>query len=338
MVDLSTTYLGLNLRSPLVVGAAAPLTEDLDNIKSLEDAGAAAIVLHSLFEEQLIEERYALYHHLTHGTESYPEAISYFPEPEIFHVGSEAYLEHIRRAREMVDIPIIASLNSTVGSWGDYARKVEQAGADGLELNIYYVPTDITITGERVEQTYIDIVRAVTSTVNLPVAVKLSPFFSNMANMAKRLSDAGADGLVLFNRFYQPDINLETLEVEPNLLLSTSREMRLPMRWIAILYRTIPVDFAATSGINSAGDVIKMLMVGANVTMLVSVLLSHGIEQLQKIERDMVEWLEVKEYDSIAQLQGSMSQINCPDPSVFERVQYLKAIQTYQPHWGLVNR
>jgi dihydroorotate dehydrogenase (fumarate) len=332
MVDLSTTYLGLKLRSPLVVGAAAPLTEDIDQIKRMEDAGAAAVVLHSLFEEQLLEERYVLYHHLTHSTESHPEAISYFPEKEIFHVGSEAYLNHIRRAKEMVNIPIIASFNSSpTGSWGDYARKVEQAGADGLELNIYYVPTDLSVTGEQVEQTYIDIVCTVSSTVSLPVAVKLSPFFSNMANMAKRLSDAGASSLVLFNRFYQPDIDLETLEAEPNLLLSTSREMRLPMRWIAILYGTIPIDFAATSGIRTAHDVIKMIMVGANVTMLVSVLLSHGIEQLQKIEKDLVEWLESKEYHSITQLWGSLSQINCPDPSVYERVQYLKAIQTYQP-------
>ena len=338
-IDLSTTYLGLELRSPLVVGAAAPLTEDIDNIKRMEDAGASAVVLHSLFEEQLLEERYVLYHQLIHSTERRPEVTTYVPEQEIFHVSSEAYLNHIRRAREMADIPIIASLNSsTVGSWGDYARKVEQAGADALELNIYYVPTDITMTGAQVEQTYIDIVRTVTSSVNLPVAVKLSPFFSNMANMAKRLSDAGANGLVLFNRFYQPDIDLETLEAEPNLLLSTSREMLLPMRWIAILYHTIPVDFAATSGIRTAHDVIKMMMVGANVTMLVSVLLSHGIEQLQKIEKEMVEWLEVKEYNSIAQLQGSLSQVNCPDPSVFERVQYLKAIQTYQPHWGLVHQ
>ncbi len=332
MVDLSTTYLGLELRSPLVVGAAAPLTENIDNIKRMEDAGAAAVVLHSLFEEQLLEERYALYHHLSHDTENYPEATSCLGEQEIFHVDSEAYLNHIRRAKEMVDIPIFASLNSsTVASWGDYARKIEQAGADGLELNIYYIPADISMTGERVEQTYIDIVRSVASTVNLPVAVKLSPFFSNLANMAKRLSDAGANSLVLFNRFYQPDIDLETLAVEPSLLLSTSREMRLPMRWIAILYGTIPVDFAATSGIRTAHDVIKMMMVGANVTMLVSLLLSHGIEQLQKIEKDLVEWLEVKGYNSIAQLQGSLSQINCPNPGVFERVQYLKAIQTHQP-------
>ena len=339
MVDISTTYLGLELQSPLVVGAAAPLTEDISNVKCLEDAGASAIVLHSLFEEQLLEERYALYHHMAHNAESHPEATSYFPDREIFHVGSEGYLDQIRYAKRAVDIPIIASLNSSnLGSWSNYARQVEQAGADAIELNIYYVPTDLTITGEQVEQSYIDIVRNVVDAVNLPVAVKLSPFFSNMANMAKRLSDAGANGLVFFNRFYQPDIDLVSLEAEPNLLLSTSREVRLPMRWIAILYGTIPVDFAATSGIRTAHDVIKMMMVGANVTMLVSVLLSHGVEQLGKIEKDLIEWLEVKEYESISQLQGSMSQMNCPDPSIYERVQYLKAVQTYNPYFRLVSR
>lgn len=338
MLDISTTYLGLKLRSPLVVGAAAPLTEDITNINRIEDAGAAAVVLHSLFEEQLLEERHALYHHITHHAESHPEATSYFPEQEIFHVGSEAYLNQIRYAKEKVDIPIIASLNSsTMGSWGDYAQKVEQAGADAIELNIYFIPTDPRLTGEQVEQHYVDIVRAVTCAVNIPVAVKLSPFFSNMAHMAQRLSDAGARGLVLFNRFYQPDIDLVNLEVEPNLLLSTARENRLPMRWIAILYGAIPIDFAATSGIRTAHDVIKMIMVGANITMLVSVLLSYGIEQLAKIEQDLIEWLEVKEYESVRQLQGSMSQMNCPDASVFERVQYLKAVQTYHPHYsGLV--
>lgn len=338
MIDISTNYLGLKLRSPLVVGAAAPLTEEISNVKRLEDAGASAIVLHSLFEEQLLEERHALYYHLTHNSESHPEATSYFPEQEIFHVGSEAYLNQIRYAKEKVNIPIIASLNScSISAWGGYAQKIEQAGADAIELNIYYIPTDLNLTGEQVEQNYLDIVRSVTSSINIPVAIKLSPFFSNMANMAKRLCDAGADGLVLFNRFYQPDINLVNLEAEPNLILSTSRENRLPMRWIAILYGTMPVDFAATSGIHTAHDVIKMMMVGANVTMLVSVLLSHGIEQLGKIEKDLIEWLEVKEYESINQLQGSMSQINCPDPSVYERVQYLKAVQTYSPHFGLVH-
>ena len=339
MVDISTTYLGLELRSPLVVGAAAPLTEDITNVKRLEDAGASAIVLHSLFEEQLLEERYALYHHIAHNAESHPEATSYFPDREVFHVGSEGYLEQIRYAKRAVDIPIIASLNSfTIGAWSNYAQQVEQAGADAIELNIYSIPTDLNLTGKQVEQNYLDIVRAVENSVNLPVAVKLSPFFSNMANMAKRLSDVGANGLVLFNRFYQPDIDLVSLEAEPNLLLSTARENRLPMRWIAILYGTLPVDFAATSGIRTAHDVIKMMMVGANVTMLVSVLLSHGIEQLGKIEKDLVEWLEVKEYESIKQLQGSMSQMNCPDPSIFERVQYLKAVQTYNPYFNLVNR
>jgi dihydroorotate dehydrogenase (fumarate) len=339
MIDISTNYLGLELRSPLVVGAAAPLTEEISNVQRLEDAGASAIVLHSLFEEQLLEERHALYYHLTHNTESHPEATSYFPEQEIFHVGSEAYLNQIRYAKEKVNIPIIASLNSsTISAWGSYAQKIEQAGADAIELNIYYIPTDLNLTGEQVEQNYLDIVRSVTSSIKIPVAIKLSPFFSNMANMAKRLCDAGADGLVLFNRFYQPDINLVDLEAEPNLILSTSRENRLPMRWIAILYGTMPVDFAATSGIHTAHDVIKMMMVGANVTMLVSVLLSHGIEQLGKIEKDLIEWLEVKEYESINQLKGSMSQINCSDPSIYERVQYLKAVQTYSPHFGLVHR
>lgn len=339
MVDISTTYLGLELRSPLVVGAAAPLTEDISNVKRLEDAGASAIVLHSLFEEQLLEERYALYHHIAHNAESHPEATSYFPDREVFHVGSEGYLEQIRYAKRAVDIPIIASLNSsTIGAWSNYAQQVERAGADAIELNIYSIPTDLNLTGEQVEQNYLDIVRAVKNSVNLPVAVKLSPFFSNMANMAKRLSDVGANGLVLFNRFYQPDIDLVSLEAEPNLLLSTARENRLPMRWIAILYGTLPIDFAATSGIRTAHDVIKMMMVGANVTMLVSVLLSHGIEQLGKIEKDLVEWLETKEYDSINQLQGSMSQMNCPDPSIFERVQYLKAVQTYHPYFNLAHR
>ncbi|MGF1481772.1 MAG: dihydroorotate dehydrogenase-like protein [Cyanophyceae cyanobacterium] len=331
-MDLTTTYLGLKLRSPLVVGAAAPLTENLDNLKRLEDAGAAAVVLHSLFEEQLRWERTELHHQTTVHNESFPEALTYFPEPAIFHVGSEEYLDHIRRAKEMVNIPIIASLNgSTLGGWTDYSRQIEQAGADALELNIYAVPTELSMTGAEVEQNYLDIVRAVTSAVDLPVAIKLSPYFSNLAYMAKRLADDGADALVLFNRFYQPDINLETLEVQPNVLLSTPHDLRLPLRWIAILYRTIPVDLAATSGIHTAQDVLKMLMVGANATLLVSVLLRHGIEHLHKIERDLRQWMSEHEYESVTQLQGSMSQVNCPDPSAFERVQYMKAIQTYRP-------
>lgn len=336
-MDLTTTYLGLKLRSPLVVGAAAPLTEDIDKIKRIEDAGAAGVVLHSLFEEQIRQERLELHHHLTYGTESFAEALTYFPEPEIFHVGIEEYLNHIRRAKEMVDIPIIASLNgSTIGGWTDIAKEIEQAGADALELNEYNVPTDMNISGAQVEQSYLDLLRAVKSEVKIPVAIKVSPYFSNMANMAKRLTEAGADGLVLFNRFYQPDIDLEELEVTPHVLLSTPQAMRLPMRWIAILYGRLSVDFAATSGIHTAHDVLKMLMVGANVTLLVSVLLRHGIAHIQKIERGMRHWMEEHEYESVRQMQGSMSQINCPNESAFERAQYMKALQTYHLEHSLV--
>ncbi len=331
-MDLTTSYLGLQLRSPLIVGAAATLTEDVDNIKRMEDAGAAAVVLHSLFEEQLTQEQFELHHHLEYGTHSFAEALSYFPEPEIFHTGPEDYLNQIRKAKEMVNIPIIASLNgSTLGGWTDYARQIEQAGADALELNIYYVPTDFDLTASQVEANYIEILRSVKSAVTIPVAIKLSPYFSNMANMAKQLTEAGADGLVLFNRFYQPDINIEALEVEPNVLLSTPQAMRLPMRWIAILYGRLNVDLAATSGIHKPQDVLKMLMAGANVTLLVSVLLRHGIEHIKVIEEGMRQWMEEFEYESVKQMQGSMSQINCPDESAFERAQYMKALQSYQP-------
>jgi len=331
-MDLTTTYLGLELRSPLVVGAAAPLTEDVDNIKRMEDAGAAAVVLHSLFEEQLRQEKLELHHHLEYGTESFAEALTYFPEAEVFHVGSEQYLEHIRKAKETVNMPIIASLNgATVGGWTHYAKEIEQAGANALELNIYSIPTDMDQTGAEIEQNYLDILQAVKSEVSIPVAIKLSPFFSNMANMAKRLTEAGADGLVFFNRFYQPDIDIEELEVSPNILLSTPQAMRLPMRWIAILYGRLSVDFAATSGVHKGQDVIKMMMAGAKVTEIVSVLLRHGIGNLQEIEQEVCHWMEEHEYESIKQMQGSMSQINCPDESGFERAQYMKAIQTYKP-------
>ncbi|MGD1701196.1 dihydroorotate dehydrogenase-like protein [Dapis sp. BLCC M229] len=336
-MDITTNYLGLQLRSPIVVGAAAPLTEDLDNLKRMEDAGAAAVVLHSLFEEQLRKERLELQHHLEYGTESFPEALTYFPEPEIFHVDASEYLKHISEAKKMVNIPIIASLNSsTIGGWTNYAKELEIAGADALELNIYNIPTNMDITGEQVEQNYINILQAVKSQVNIPVAVKLSPFFSNMANMAKKLVEAGANGLVLFNRFYQPDINIEELEVVTNVLLSTPQAMRLPMRWIAILYGRLEVDFAATSGVQKGQDVIKMIMAGANVTQVVGALLRHGINHIKVIETDTIKWMEEHEYESIAQMRGSMSQINCPDESAFERAQYMKAIQSYQPAKSLV--
>ncbi|MDJ0774204.1 MAG: dihydroorotate dehydrogenase-like protein [Mastigocoleus sp. MO_167.B18] len=332
-MDLTTTYLGLKLRSPLVPSASL-LSEDIDNIKRMEDAGAAAVVMHSLFEEQLSNERYELHHHLTYGTESFPEALTYFPEPETFRIGPEEYLHHISQAKKKVDIPIIASLNGTsVGGWTDYARLIQEAGASALELNIYYVPTDMEITSEQIEQTYIDILTAVKATVTIPVAVKLSPYFTNMANMAKRFDNAGADGLVLFNRFYQPEINLETLDVQPHVLLSTPQAMRLPLRWIAILYGQINASLAATSGIYKAEDVIKMLMAGANVTMLCSALLENGIDHIRCIESEIYAWMEKHEYQSVKQMQGSMSQKNCPDPSAFERAQYMRALQNYKPEW-----
>lgn len=331
-MDLTTTYLGMTLKSPLIPSAAAPLTENLDNFRRMEDAGAGAIVLHSLFEEQIRQERFELQHHLTHATDSFAEALTYFPEPEIFHVGPQAYLDHISNAKDLVDIPIIASLNgSTLGGWVEYAQDIEQAGADALELNVYYVPTNLEMTGAQVEQNYLDILRAVKSQVRIPVAIKLSPFFSNLANMAKQLSEVGANGLVLFNRFYQPDIDLEALEVKPNVLLSTPQAMRLPLRWIAILSGRIDVDFAATSGIQRGQDVIKLLMVGANATMICSALLRHGIEHLQVIEQEMRDWMKEHEYESVKQMQGSMSQVNCADESAFERAQYMKAVQSYKP-------
>ncbi len=329
-MDLSTTYLGLKLRSPLVPSAAAPLTDDLGNIKLMEDHGAPAVVLYSLFEEQLRLERHELHHHLTHGTESFPEALTYFPEPAEFNVGPEQYLKHIAKAKAAVNIPIIASLNgSTLGGWTDYAKKIQQAGADALELNIYSIPTDVDLSATEVEKEYVDIVKAVRSAVTIPVAVKLSPFFTNFANVAKRLVDAGANGLVLFNRFYQPDIDLESLEVTPNILFSTPMAMRLPLRWMAILHGRVNASLAATSGIHRATDVLKMLMVGADVTCLCSVLMRHGVKQIAVIENEMRAWMEQHEYESVKQLKGSLSQKNCDDPSAYERAQYMRAISTF---------
>jgi dihydroorotate dehydrogenase (fumarate) len=330
-MDLTTTYLGLKLRTPLVP-SASPLSEEISNIRRMEDAGASAVVLHSLFEEQLILERYELHHHLTQGTESFAEAITFFPQAEEYHLGPEGYLNHIREAKKAVDIPVIASLNgTTTGGWIDFASQIEQAGADALELNIYYIPTHMGLTGAGVEQTYVDILDIVKKVVTIPVALKLSPFFSNLANMAKRLDDAGADGLVLFNRFYQPDIDLETLAVRPNVILSTPQALRLPLRWIAILYGRVSASLAATSGIHTAHDVIKMLMAGASVTMLCSVLLRHGIDQIRVIDQGMREWMEEHEYQSVQQMQGSMSQNRCANPSAFERAQYMRALQSYKP-------
>jgi dihydroorotate dehydrogenase (fumarate) len=296
----------------------------------MEDAGAAAVVLHSLYEEEIRQERQALLHHLEHGTDSYAEALSYFPEPEVFYAKTDAYLEHIRKAREAVAIPVIASLNgSTLGGWMNFAQQMEQAGASAIELNTYNIPTDPGLSGAKVEQLTIDIVKSVKDVVSLPVAVKLAPYFSNMANMAQRLDTVGANALVLFNRFYQPDINLETLEHEPNILLSTPYDMRLPLRWIGILYKRIQADLGATSGIHTAEDVIKMLMVGATVTMMTSAVLKYGTDIFSIVEAGLTQWFTENEYESVSQLRGSMSQIHSRDASAFERVQYMRGLKTY---------
>ena len=325
-MDLKTTYLGLQLRTPLVA-SASPLSEEVDSIKRLEDAGASAVVLYSLFEEQIIQEQFELHHHLTEGTEGFAEALTYFPEPEDFKMGPEQYLEHIQKAKAAVNIPVIASLNcASIGGWTSFATQMEQAGADALELNIYNIPTDPDVTSAEIEDGYINIVKAVRQAVKIPIAIKLSPYFTNMANLAKRMDDAGANGLVMFNRFYQPDIDLESLEVRPNVLLSTSQELRVPLRWIAILYGRIRADMAATTGVHQAEDALKLLMVGANVTMMASALMRYGIGHIRAIEQELSEWLEAHEYVSVRQMQGSMSQQYVSDPSAFERAQYMRAI------------
>jgi len=325
-MELTTNYLGLRLKSPLIP-SASPLSEDLDNIKRMEDAGAAAIVLYSVFEEQIRYERYELHHHLTQGTESYPEALSYFPDPTELFVGVEDYLRHIERSKASTSIPIIGSLNgSTLGGWTDFAKQIEQAGADALELNLYNIPTDLTESGAEIEKQYVDVLKAVKATVTIPVAVKVSPFFTNFANIAKQFDDAGANGLVLFNRFYQPDIELESLEVVPNVMYSTPMAMRLPMRWVAILFERLGADLAATSGIHRGTDAIKMIMAGASATMLCSCLLRHGIKHLKVIEQELRDWMTEHEYSSIQQMKGSLSQKYCADPGAFERAQYIRAV------------
>ena len=330
MTDLSTTYLGLKLRSPLVV-SASPLSRDLDGIRSLEEAGASAVVLYSLFEEQLRQEEVDLNYHLTAGTESFAESLTYFPQASEFHTGPEGYLKHIRKAKAAVKIPVIASLNgSTLGGWTKFAAEIERAGADAIECNVYYIPTDPTVSAAHIEQTYLDILQAVKATVTIPVAIKLSPFFSNLSNMAHRLDEAGADALVLFNRFYQPDIDLEELEIRPNVLLSTPQALRLPLTWIGILHGRVKASLAATGGVHAAEDAVKLLMVGANVTMMCSSLMRHGIDHLRHVERELRDWMEAHEYESVAQMQGSMSQLKCSDPGAFERAQYMRAVKGMQ--------
>ncbi len=328
-MDLSTTYLGLKLKNPLVP-SSSPLTRSLDNLRRMEDAGAAAVVLYSLFEEQITRESEMLDHYLTHGTESYAEALSYFPEAPEYKTGPDSYLEHLRKAKEALDIPVIGSLNGvSTGGWVSYARKIEQAGADALELNVYYLPTDVNLGSAEVEQIYLDILHDVKTAVSIPVAIKLNPYFSAMANMAWRLSDAGADGLVLFNRFYQPDLDPVNLEIVPHLVLSNSNELRLPLRWVAILYGRVSADLALTTGVHTVEDVVKGVMAGASVTMMASELLQRGVGRLGEILSDLSRWLEEYEYHSLAQMKGSLSQINCAEPAAFERANYMRVLSSF---------
>jgi len=329
-MNLTTNYLGLELKNP-IIPSAGPLSQEISSIKAMEDAGAAAVVLYSLFEEEIEQESLELYQHTNAHKESFAEALDYFPEPYDFKIGPEKYLEHIRKAKEAVDIPIIASLNGkSVGGWIDYAKKIEQAGADALELNIYFLASDPKFPGTEIEREYLNIVKGVKMNVNIPIAVKMHPFFSSVSWMAEQLSNVGADGLVLFNRFYQPDINLETLEVEPNVLLSTPMAMRLPLRWIGMLYGRVNADLAATSGIYSETDVIKMVMAGAKVTQMLSCLLKFGIGHITEVINQVVYWMEVNEYESLEQMRGSMSYKNVANPSQFERANYMKVLHSYK--------
>jgi dihydroorotate dehydrogenase (fumarate) len=329
-MDLTTTYMGLPLKNP-IVPSASPLSHTLDGMKRLEDAGASAVVMYSLFEEQLVHESNELDHYMQYGTESFAESLSYFPEAEEYNLGPEEYLELIGKAKQALKIPVIASLNGiSAGGWTDYAKKMVQAGADALELNVYYIPTDARHTSAEVEQRYLDILKAVKGTVAVPVAMKLSPYFSSMANMAARLEAAGANGLVLFNRFYQPDIDLEALEVKPNVILSTPQAMRLPLRWIAVLYGRVKTSLAATSGVHTAEDVIKLLMAGADVTMMCSALLKHGPGHIRQVLEEVNQWMLDHEYVSVSQMKGSMSQKSVANPEAFERANYMRTLQSYR--------
>jgi len=329
MVDLSTTYLGLTLTNPLVV-SPSPLCEKIDNIRQMEDAGASAVVLPSLFEEQITLESHHLDRYLSHGTESFAESLTYFPDMIDYNLGPDGYLELIRRAKFVVDIPIIGSLNGvSTGGWITYAKKIEEAGADALELNTYYIPTDPELTGAQVEQMYLDLVRDVKASVRIPVAIKLSPNFSAIPNMARRLDQAGADALVMFNRFYQPDFDLENLEVVPSLILSGSYELLVRLTWVAVVYGHIRADLAITGGVHTALDVLKAMMVGARVAMMTSALLTHGIGHLNTVRADLLTWMEQHEYESIRQMQGSMSHRSVANPAAFERANYMKVLSSY---------
>ena len=328
MLDLSTTYLGLHLANPLVV-SASPLSKKLDTVKRLEEAGAGAIVVYSLFEEQITHDTLELNHYLELGTHSYAESLSYFPDLDHYNLGPERYLEHLNRIKASITIPVIGSLNGvSSGGWVEYARRMEEAGADALELNIYYLPTSLDLSGAELEASYVELVQDVCEQVAIPVAVKLCPFFTSLPHMARKIDEAGAAGLILFNRFYQPDLDIETLEVVPNIELSRSSDLRLPLRWVAILFGRIKADLALTGGVHTCADALKAVMAGASVTMLASSLITNGPAHLTSLQAEMRRWMEEHEYTSITQMRGSMSQLAVADPAAFERAHYLRALNS----------
>ena len=329
-MDLTTKYLGIKLKNP-IVPSASPLSRNLDSMKRLEDSGASAIVMYSLFEEEIVHESAELDHHLHYGIDSFAEALTYMPSASEYNLEPDAYLDLLRKAKELLGIPVIPSLNGiTAGGWIKYAKYFEEAGADAVELNVYYIPTDPRLTSQDVEERYIDVLSAVRDAVNIPIAVKLSPYFSSLSQMAERLVKAGANGLVMFNRFYQPDIDLNELEITPSVTLSDSPANRLPMRWIAIFYGKLKASLAATSGIHTAEDVLKLVMAGADVTMMCSALLQNGHEHIKNVLGDLNRWMEEHEYVSIEQMKGSMSQKSVADPAAFERANYVKALNRYK--------
>lgn len=330
MTNLSTTYLGLNLKNPLVA-SASPLSKKVDRVKKLEEAGISAIVMHSLFEEQIIHESLELDHFLSRGTESFAEALTYLPDGGMYGVSPEKYLNQLAGLKKSVNIPVIGSLNGvSKGGWAGYAKRIEEAGADALELNLYFLSTDPNLTGSEIENAQVELVSEVKSAIKIPLAVKLSPFITSLPNFAKRIVDAGASGLVLFNRFYQPDFDLDELDIVHNLDLSTSADLRLPLRWISILYGKVSADYALTSGVHTATDVLKATMAGAKVAMMTSNLLQKGEKIIPTMLEDLQTWMKEREYESVQQMQGSMSQKNVKEPAAFERANYMKVLGSWR--------
>ncbi|MFN2303182.1 MAG: dihydroorotate dehydrogenase-like protein [Anaerolineales bacterium] len=329
MIDLKTNYLGMELKNPLVASASA-LSKKTSIVKRMEDAGISAIVMYSLFEEQITHDSLAFNYFMDRGTDRFAESLDYVPDLDRYNVGPDEYLEQIRKNKEAIDIPVIASLNGVSNSgWIEYAQKMADAGADALELNTYYIPTDSTIACKQVEDNYTELVKAVCSNVTIPVAVKLSPFFTALPHLIHRLVGAGADGMVLFNRFIQPDLDIETLEVDTTLHLSTSAELLLPLRWMALLYGRIDADLALTSGVHTGLDIIKAIMAGATVAMVASEFVANGVERAQNMLAEMENWMAAYEYDSVEKMRGNMSQKHVENPAAFERANYMKALQTY---------